>query len=346
MDSLVLLGIVASILGVTIGFKILSLKLANRGFILYRRDLIALTLISIGVLGLFFSVSASQVQASPYVASGQSGYNCQDATNVLCANPGKTGIVLPTGFGLGTWPNMPSAVTELFNNSTIRQVLLPQTDIRVRLDVTCVSPSDNSGAEVRLQEATYSLITDSNSTNFADVPNFPNIPIDNSAGYPCPGTIVSSSGTLPAPADTLHGYIFRVVGQNGGGQGDNPRFSNFQIEVTEQVNIPVTPVLTTSATATNFGVTMVAPFPTTFGYAAKFTWLSDNTTVSQPGYTQVGTSTCTIPAGSPSTCTVTVTFPTSYSGQTPNVLLSSNVFETTRIDVATISLFTTETFNV
>src|SRR5207249_10621936 len=92
---------------------------------------------------------------------------------------------------LGTWNNMPSAVTELMGNASYRGLVIALKSsgsiggLLVGLTVTCVNPSNTAGANLQLQYANYSDTTHSNSSNFVNI-GISQL-IDNSANNHCPG---------------------------------------------------------------------------------------------------------------------------------------------------------------
>src|SRR5437899_804228 len=102
---------------------------------------------------------------------------------------------------LGTWNNMPSAATELMGNTSYRGMLRSssgggESGFRAGLQAGCVNPSNTVGATLQLQYANYSDTTHTNSSNFANILGA-SIFIDNSANWPCPGSLESGDSALP-----------------------------------------------------------------------------------------------------------------------------------------------------
>src|SRR2546427_1578686 len=111
---------------------------------------------------------------------------------------GFIGWVLPVSKGggqnipLGQWSNMPSNSTELLGNTSYRGLIIASgTAPSIRMIVSCIVPSNTVGANLQLQYANFSLVTNTNITKFANAG--PTVLIDNSANYPCPGFPTQSS---------------------------------------------------------------------------------------------------------------------------------------------------------
>lgn len=250
------------------------------------------------------------------------------------ALPGRTTIPASDTTPLGVWKSFPSQFSpnfctagnltdrcELFYNSTQRGVVITSvfSVIQARISVACVAPSNTMGAYLQLQYANYSLATGTNSSNFANVSS--QLFIDNRIGTPCPGTI-----TTPTAGSLAYGnsYIFRVLGADGGGVGDNPRFGSIRVLVYLGVLRITYPTVATRST-TAFTVIEYTNYPTSASIVTNFQWIATNITASScinlNVCIQKGAGTCTIAIAAAS-CSVSTTFGTAFSA-TPTVVISN-----------------------
>lgn len=226
---------------------------------------------------------------------------------------------------LGTWLNMPSALTEFMGNRSFRQVfyarsVIAAAGLQADLTVNCTNPSNTPGAYLQLQYANFSATTNTNTSNFAilsGIGNVARVPIDNSVNNPCPGFLVSSlAGLLPNLNNQKSVYIFRVVGSGGGGSGDNPRFSSVSI-VMHQIVIREIMWLPTSVTTTGFTAQAYLLIQATNSAIVNANWLATNTTSLGTAFIESGTTTCTIneptpPTAAVPTCNQAIVFATPF----------------------------------
>ena len=267
------------------------------------------------------------------------------------------------GVSLGTWLNFPSSCSssfddcELMGNHSYRQVLATasstgESGLLVQLSVGCILPSVSIfQPQLTLQYANYSRSTGLNTSNFAILAGAA-VSIDNSANHPCPGTLISTSANLPSIVINPADFIFRVIGTNGNGAGDNPRFSYISVLVSQRaqrtymINIPAPGTSTFVWTAySNFPV----PSSTTF----TMQWSASNITTTACGISvtvtlnhcwEQGTSSCTFNSGA-QLCSagVTVTYNTAFTGTVRVQGTSRNGATVLTIPLMSLSMFQTET---
>lgn len=273
-----------------------------------------------------------------FVAVGHDANSATECTslNGLCVGAPQV--------SLGVWKNFPpisscdvtavpnnvtAKVCELMGNSSYRGVLPGGfAGYSVGLSVGCISPSVPTGLGgpgfLQLQYAIYTQIGETNSSNWQSVGS--SLQIDG-ATNPCPGNDVSPSGALNT---TTTGYIFRVVGADGGGPGDNPRFSSIGVTIFQTV------VRTFGAQYSIIGVTsftaiVTASVPVLGNQLVNFRWFATNVSSTNPscGHNaagndnvcwQRGASSATIPTGGFFSSTVTVTYPTAFTGTVTAIL--------------------------
>jgi len=133
-----------------------------------------------------------------------------------------TTIFFSTGNTLtgDTWPSMPAAQTELFGDANAEhwRTVDWTSASQVAFAVNCIVGSTSATATLQLQwstdtGATWNNIATSINVQAANCPN---------------GSIINGSPTayasIPAAAQ-LANVALRIVGQNGGGLGDNPQFT-------------------------------------------------------------------------------------------------------------------------
>jgi len=255
------------------------------------------------------------------------------------------------GVPLGTWTNMPFSQTELMGNTSYRAVLrftTASSAVTVELEVGCISPSNTIGATLQLQYANFTAVTNTNTSLFVNLGNA--IPIDNSVNFPCPGVLLDGTpGGLP-PNISNPAYEFRVVGSNGGGIGDNPRFSFVSVLIHQQVQ-PLFQLRKAAVSTTSFTTVALLEYATSAvaGQVVSFDWIAVNDTgtscLSLSACIQHGTNSCTIPLNG-FTCNVVTTFGTAFTN-TPNVVVSPNTaVGTKQLTVGTISLLSAQTLTV
>lgn len=343
------------------------------GFDITRRRVLALTLLVIGVLSVapLAQVYAAMVQAGVYIPS-QGGSNlvqCSDLTNLGCWAGGNSGAVSATNstlctsgnnlcaqpgqtVTLGTWQNMPSASTELFGNTTNRNILRVVTDAGYypTLRVNCVKPSNTLGAKLQLQYANFSVVTNTNNSNFVNA-GVASIKIDNSLNSPCPGTLsygVTSFRLPILPVGVRNtAFIFRVIGSGGGGNGDNPRLSGLSVIISSQLTNGYT-VFASAITTTGLNVVTYSQFPDTSSFTSSFSWIATNSTVDTTTV-QAATGTCVWAFPAITSCTVAVTFPLAYAA-TP-VVVAAETDNGTLAQILTVfagelTLFSTQSVTV
>jgi len=138
-----------------------------------------------------------------------------------------------------TWLNMPSSQTEIFGN-TNDEILVPTlagsaegtSGVQFWLNVNCAKGSLGISAELYVQWATVSATPNwqnLSSTNMV-------VPIDSASCQPPPATFNLQNGASPdisasAKASCGTTCALRIVGRFGNGVGDNPIFTNIDLEV-------------------------------------------------------------------------------------------------------------------
>jgi hypothetical protein len=146
-------------------------------------------------------------------------------------------IVLQSDNG-EVWANMPAATTEVYgtNNHEMSEDVTGQTEMT--FSATCQVASSSATAVLRPQ---YSIDGGGSwhelsfSTTFLDI-NINNCP-DSFSGNPAES--VGPWG-IQANVSSVIPTIFRIVGINGGGAGDNPEFSNLELIMYSIFNVQVT----------------------------------------------------------------------------------------------------------
>jgi hypothetical protein len=239
---------------------------------------------------------------------------------------------------------MPSATTELFGNQSYRGLYISRVStgtagVRVGLIVGCENPSNTAGAALQLQYANYSDVTHTNSSVFVFLSA--SVLIDNSANNPCPGMLESSNFPLQTLNTNPAIFIFRVIGNGGGGAGDNPRFNKVQVYVTQRFNIffdlAVSARSTTSFTAVAI---VIGPLLAT-STIVNFGWIATNNFV----LGQSGESSCTIPSGIVG-CSIVITFSTTFATVPDVTLTPRNTGSSADVSVSQITLFITQVSTV
>ena len=172
---------------------------------------------------------------------------------------------------------MPFDQTELMGNTSYRGMLRSssgggESGFRAGLQAGCVNPSNTVGATLQLQYANYSDTTHTNSSNFANVLGA-SIFVDNSANWPCPGSLESGDSTLPTLTTNPTVFIFRVVGSGGGGFGDNPRFSFISTNI-QQLALRLPTVVVSTRSTTAFTAFVYTEFPVVIATTENFDWLA------------------------------------------------------------------------
>lgn len=265
---------------------------------------------------------------------------------------------------LGTWISMPPAsscgtgntsasICELMGNQTYRGILKSITSsgesgFNVAPQIGCISPSNTVGAMLQLQYANYSDTTHTNSSNFANVGA--GIFIDNSAGWPCPGNLETTGGSLPTLTTNPADFIFRYVGIGGGGSGDNPRFSSASVNIVQVARNLITGWATGITNVHFTGAIALAYALAAASTTENFQWFATNTTSTGCGLStdncwEHGTSSCAI-LTTTSICSVTVTFTTAFTG-TPGVIVNpTNTPGLVSLSIGTISLLMAQTLTV
>jgi hypothetical protein len=117
-----------------------------------------------------------------------------------------------------TWINMPVATTEIFGNiNAENRIVVDWISVNsVAFEINCQTPSSGLNPTLQLQWSTDGGVTWNNIAS--------TITIDNFSGCPMATIIETAYATVPATAQTA-GTLLRIVGQNGGGVGDNPSFT-------------------------------------------------------------------------------------------------------------------------
>ena len=264
------------------------------------------------------------------------------------------------GVALGTWFNFPSSCSasfdecELMGNQSYRQVLATgsasgEGGITVQLSVGCILPSVSIfNPKLNLQYANYSRFTGLNTSKFLTLVS---VQIDNSAGNPCPGNLISTGANLPSINTNPADFIFRVVGQNGTGTGDNPRFSSVSVLVSQlaqriyMIDIP-------APTTTTFAWKAYSNFPVSSSTTFTMQWSASNITTTNCGSIgdhcwEQGTSSCTFNSGAQvCSATITVTYNTAFTGTVRVQATSKNVGTVLTIPIMSLSMFQTQTSTV
>lgn len=275
---------------------------------------------------------------------------------------------------LGVWKNFPPAtscdvatlpinvsaqVCELMGNSTYRGVfgLANMVGYRAYLSVGCVLPSGTAGAVLQLQYALYSSATELNTTNWQSVGTSLSIV---TGVVPCPGNLIGSDGPLNSTTTNIS-YIFRVIGADGNGPGDNPRFSYVSVIIKhndERVFVAVGPT-NIQQSNTQFTANMVASIPVapSGSQTVNFRWFATNASSSIPSCGsniltgasdvcwQKGTATCIIAAAGIS-CSVTTLYTTAFTGSTSTVVAVTTAGQVVTLDYGTVDLLHTQTVTV
>ncbi len=255
---------------------------------------------------------------------------------------GSSGIGVP----LGTWTNMPSSPTELMGNTSYRGILIPTsggttlTGIQAGLAVNCITVSNTVGANLQLQYALYSFITDTNTTNFQSI-GLAQVYIDGVTANSCVNnSIVSDIGSVLNVTTAGLGYVFRVMGSGGGGVGDNPRLSSITVLVSQLITRIYMPI-PLSITVNGFSGRMYANVLVQVAITANFQYVATNNGVQ----TDSGSGTCTIAIGA-NNCSAAITFPLAFA-TVPNVVMTSTTpGGSNGIPIGTISLLSAQTLTV
>jgi len=255
---------------------------------------------------------------------------------------GSSGIGVP----LGTWTNMPSSPTELMGNTSYRGILIPTsggttlTGIQAGLAVNCITVSNTVGANLQLQYALYSFITDTNTTNFQSI-GLAQVYIDGVTANSCVNnSIVSDIGSVLNVTTAGLGYVFRVMGSGGGGAGDNPRLSSITVLVSQLITRIYMPI-PLSITVNGFSGRMYANVLVQVAITANFQYVATNNGVQ----TDSGSGTCTIAIGA-NNCSAAITFPLAFA-TVPNVVMTStSPGGSNGLPIGTISLLSAQTLTV
>jgi len=262
------------------------------------------------------------------------------------ASAGGGGGSSSPGVPLGTWTSMPSAATELMGNTSYRGILIPTssastlTGIQAGIAVNCITASNTVGANLQLQYALYSFITDTNTTNFQSI-GLAQVFIDGVTANSCVNnTIVSDIGSVLNVTTAGLGYVFRVMGSGGGGSGDNPRFSSITVLVSQLITRIYMPIAL-SITVNGFSGRMYANVLVQIAVTANFQYVATNNGVQ----TDSGSGSCTIAVGT-NNCSAAITFPLAFA-TVPNVVMTStSPGGSNGLPIGTISLLTTQTLTV
>jgi hypothetical protein len=216
-----------------------------------------------------------------------------------------------------------------------------EAGIQVSLGVRCINPSNTLGASLQLQYANYSVTTHTNITNFVDanagnIANG-NVPIDNSLNWPCPGILVSPNTILPAASA---GFVFRVVGRDGGGLGDNPRFSSITVNIS-QLAVRIGTAFATGKTVNGFTASVRVSFPPAITATGSFDWIATNNGV----LVQSGSDSCNILPNT-TACTKAVTFGTPFA-VVPSITVDyTGTLTNVAIPVGSLNLLSAQTLTV
>lgn len=259
---------------------------------------------------------------------------------------------------LGTWNNFPSATQgcdstqpaptgftncEFMGNESYRPPftvndvgLQTLAGYRVLLTVGCLRPSNNIGAKLQLQYANYSFLSALNTSNWANISGATFIDNDQGGSGNCPGSPSSQvAGQLPSiNANQPIGFIFRVLGFDGGGAGDNPQFSFVHVDVYSVVARTITTVITSTLTG-SFRFILYSTFAAVSAISISIRYIATNQTstacAASDDCIQSGTSSCTFNAGAnlcPSSGSTQQNFPHAFTGTvqvTANVLTGLGV---------------------
>jgi hypothetical protein len=256
-------------------------------------------------------------------------------------------------YPFGTWFNFPSSTQctannfsdpscETFGNTTYR--IAPtfngaESNVEASIEVGCKAPSNTIGATLLLQYANYSFTTQTNSSNFITIHtgnSVQSVLIDNSVGNPCPGVLATNFYVpMPVNSSSSSGWMFRVVGINGGGVGDNPRFSFIGVQLQQYIRVAPNLVVTfCNNNHCNLAFQTTQNLVTSL--TATFNWDAVNVTANTlcgAGLLceQFGSGSCTIAIGQ-SICSATVNFATPF-------LITSTVTMTASPRIASAPVF-------
>lgn len=231
---------------------------------------------------------------------------------------------------LGTWYNMPSSCPSqdscmLFGNQSLVQILpfdgklsngASINTLSAYLSVNCLVPSASANdAYLQLQYAIYngqSNVAQGLGTNATNWQNISKVFINSNGTYtPCsyPFNVLTGQVDLGVALNISSvGWVFRVLGFNGGGNGDNPRFGFVNIELQNLVKRLVT-ISVFTPTATSFSYAMEVSILFTSNTAVTFQWIADNITSGGCGIPIAGTTTYHCWENGSGTCTFLVTAP-------------------------------------
>jgi hypothetical protein len=297
------------------------------------------------------------------------------------------------GTSLGTWYHFPSSCPtqdscELFGNNTYRTVFTAGNNTATTLSgyaaflvVNCVVNSNVAGAYLQLQYALYNIggpaVSSSNSTNWQNLGTV-DIGLFISLNSPC---LVSNGSPTNTPATSRSillnqticsggsgscGYIFRVLGQHGGGASDNPRFSFIGVGI-ENTGSGNRRIYTAEATQKTIGPAggftyQLYSYPAvTSSTAVSFVWTANN--VSSGGTCGIGatatshcwesnTSSCTFAAGAavcPSAGSTTINYGMAFTGTVKTFIqiTTTSAPASTTIPVLTVlTMFSVQTETV
>lgn len=285
---------------------------------------------------------------------------------------------------LGTWYNMPSLCPSqdqcmLFGNQSLVQILpfdgvlsagAASGTIAAYLSIGCLAASVSvNDAYLQLQYAMYngqSNVVQGLGTNATNWENISRVYINSNGTYtPCnyPFNVLTGAVDLGVQLNaTAIGWVFRVIGANGGGQGDNPRFTFINIELENYVKrvATITP-FTPSTTAFSYAIEVTVPF--TANTAITFQWIATNITSTGCGLgsnkefhcfeSGVGTCTFTL-AGStgttagqcPGSGSNSISFVTAFTGTVRVTAVTKNNLAALSIPFGSLNLFSSQPITV
>lgn len=243
--------------------------------------------------------------------------------------------------------NVTARSCELLGNNTQRGSIIEKqgvamTQITALLSVGCAVLSSTIGADLEMAYAIFDGNT--NITNFQLIGGQLFIDGVNSPGCTTAYSFGVSGTQLLNTTAANQGYIFKVVGGDGGGLGDNPRF--FSVNVILEQNRPrLFTGTVTSHTATNFAVQIAATVSPSSNTLVNFMWIATNATLTNPASTVIGSGSCTINSGGLA-CSTTISYGFTWK-TVPNVSVTPTLAAVGFVvPVSTISLLLSQTVTV
>ena len=196
-------------------------------------------------------------------------------------NNSQIGTFFATGNTLTgeTWPNMPAAQTEIFGDvAGDHWMHMDGTGFsKLNFIVNCLVGSISATATLQLQWSPDTGATWNNIGNAVNIQagNCPN-------GDGSTGTGASGYATMPIGIQCYlcNGsvpIVYRIVGQNGNGLGDNPSFQSARIEMTGFKTVTNIIFFQVGNPSTTFvTITANVQFPVLTAYSVSWSWRADS----------------------------------------------------------------------